>query len=282
MFVTVTPTSDVASVDDLKDLAIAQIGSDYKDWKIVDVSPQLYRINSNYCTIDMQALSKQAGGTSLLFADGAFYQYGKVYGFSNSERVRVYNDPATRKWYERKCDVDIILAPSNGYSSYNINVKTLTGKTVVLAGLMPSDTIDDVKTKIWKMEGIPIDQQRLIYTTGQHLEDGRTLSEYNILAGATLQLVLRLRGGMYHPSSGKEGLNELESQASVKVKYGPDESDVIQIELNSDDTCDALLERVKEKVSAIHNLQKQIDSIKGGGKSIEASPPKKKQKTEEL
>ena len=57
----------------------------------------------------------------------------------------------------------------------------------------------------------------------------------------------------------------MKSQASVKVKYGPDESDVIQIELNRDETCGALRERVEKQVSSIHNLQEQIDSIKGDG-----------------
>ena len=74
-----------------------------------------------------------------------------------------------------------------------IFVKTLTGTTITL-GVEAADTTDAVEANIQEKEGLPAVEQVLTYA-GKQLQDGQTLADYNIKEEATLELVMRLRGG---------------------------------------------------------------------------------------
>uniref|UniRef100_A0A7S1QK42 Ubiquitin-like domain-containing protein n=1 Tax=Neobodo designis TaxID=312471 RepID=A0A7S1QK42_NEODS len=92
---------------------------------------------------------------------------------------------------------------------FTVFVKTLTGKTTVVPTACSGLPIEGLKKMIQELDGIPPDQQRLIFA-GKQLEEGRTLGDYNIEESTTsdrcpIHLILRLRGGMHVESSGREG-----------------------------------------------------------------------------
>jgi ubiquitin C len=123
-----------------------------------------------------------------------------------------------------------------------IFVKSLTGKTITVE-VQPTDSVESVKQKVYEKEGIPADEQRLVFA-GKCLEDGRTLSDYNVQKENTIHLVLRLKGGM---------------QIFVKTLTGK----TYTLDVEATDTVTAVKEKIYEKEGIPPSEQRLIFAGKG-------------------
>ncbi len=287
------------SLDNVKERAMTTGLQKYNGWNLksivlkrVKIEPGLIDINQFYYDrrdYTRQEFRKQIIVGELIVANGELYAPGccyvdkdvseKVAEFANchvdkevSEKYEAFEISKTNPlaWHHFAAGLDAYFEPcekkkpaagkKGKRSSFDVTAKTLTGKSIPL-NVHASLTIGELKKKVQDAEGIPPDQQRLMFG-GEPMEDGHTLSDYNIQKGSVIHLFLRLRGGMYHPAAARSGFELVDVSTIVNIKYGPDSSDKIEIELQADETRESLLERAAVMIP----LQKQLNALKSGKK----------------
>lgn len=156
--------------------------------------------------------------------------------------------------------VSVILDQNS--ETYPVDVKTMLGKTITVEGVKGDDTVDSLMSKIETKEGIPKDQQRLLFGSPdarhvQQLVPSRLLVDYGLFKGSTLYMILRLRGGMFHETSGRVDYDVLGSlKANVKVFAEDGETLLLSTNLDGHTTVGELKEKLElEKEDRVADLE---------------------------
>jgi len=158
---------------------------------------EMFKVDSFASLVESFKEKLKLKHVSLVNSDGKKYRLD----YENKNMPRSSFIPA---FHNKTFTVDETPYGTRPSGSMEIYVKTLTGKTFALF-VEPFLTVKELKEMIVDKEGVPPCHQRIVFGPNQ-LEDGKTLSDYNILNKSVLHLVLRLRGGMFHPSSGINGI----------------------------------------------------------------------------
>ena len=114
---------------------------------------------------------------------------------------------------------------------FPIKIRSLTGKETSV-NVHHKMIVSELKNMIEKIDQTPFDQQRLVYN-GKQLEDDRTLDYYGIKPDTVVHIILRIRGGMFHETSGRKD-------------YG-----LVQFEITH---CASTIEELEEKIRLLKQL----------------------------
>ena len=141
---------------------------------------------------------------------------------------------------------------------YQIFVKTLTGKTLTINDISPDDLVSTIKDKIAQKEGVPVDQQRLIFA-GKQLSDNEKLSSYSIGKDACIHLVLRLRGGSNTPpSSNQPPSGSTNNNGTMQIFVKTLTGKTITLDVDPHESVGSIKQKIQEKEGIPPDQQRLI------------------------
>lgn len=162
--------------------------------------------------------------------------------------IEILNKPKQIKVFDVNSFMDMYK------ETIKVNFKTPVGKTIILDCPIKCD-ISEIKLLYNQKENMTSDQQRFIFA-GKQLEDGRTLENYNIKNDSTIHVTLRLRGGMFHVSSGKSDLEVSKPLIQINLSFLSINS---KIDIIENDTLESIRNRF---ISSLIKFQNKGDYIK--------------------
>ena len=223
------------------------IGKTLSDYKITKSSTiqlrlriQIFLKTSTDKTIELEVVE----GTTISYVKTQLHNRERVHPcqqFLDFNGIRLDDDTKSLSDYniQDKDTINLFISKASF-----VFIKTLTGKTITVE-IIPDEVISDMKLRIQEKEGIPPDQQRLFYG-GKHLQDDRTLDDYDIKNAHTIHMLLRLRGGMEI---------FIKTLTMKTILLPVDENDTIG--------------NVKEKIQDIEGIPPDQQRLVFGGKQLE-------------